>query len=261
MNLCGACPATATPADWLVVGLVLVCLVPVWAFPFFPTQDGAAHVENARPVGQLLESAAPGDCVVLHAQHLIVFQLVRASMSVPDPVDFPPLAEKLFLNVTLILFRSPPRLCPERNILGGTVDCPPFPCFIRSHSTMAFTIFALPSPSISFCSAIGCAAATSWIGASFSFWCSFPYCCMPRYVLVWVMGTLAIGVLALLVSGVGCAHRTPRLFTSSKTTSVAHHRAALVTTLLLLTFAARAPEQPLQLDTNWRVALLNLRPA
>jgi hypothetical protein len=33
---------------WLVGAALLILLVPVWAFTYFPSQDGPAHVENAR---------------------------------------------------------------------------------------------------------------------------------------------------------------------------------------------------------------------
>jgi hypothetical protein len=41
---------------WLVAVALVVLLVPIWAFPLFPSQDGPTHVENARI---LLDYARP----------------------------------------------------------------------------------------------------------------------------------------------------------------------------------------------------------
>ena len=36
------------PFDWLVAGLIVLYLVPLWAFQYLPTQDGPSHLNNAQ---------------------------------------------------------------------------------------------------------------------------------------------------------------------------------------------------------------------
>jgi len=32
---------------WLIIGLTLLHIIPIWAFRFFPSQDGPSHIENS----------------------------------------------------------------------------------------------------------------------------------------------------------------------------------------------------------------------
>ncbi len=43
--------------DWLVAGLILLFLVPIWAFQYIPTQDGPSHLNNAQILSQFTNPA------------------------------------------------------------------------------------------------------------------------------------------------------------------------------------------------------------
>jgi len=37
----------SVPFYWLIIGLIVLHLIPIWAFKYFPSQDGPSHIENA----------------------------------------------------------------------------------------------------------------------------------------------------------------------------------------------------------------------
>jgi hypothetical protein len=43
--------------DWLVTGLILLYLIPIWAFQYIPTQDGPSHLNNAQILSQYTNPA------------------------------------------------------------------------------------------------------------------------------------------------------------------------------------------------------------
>ena len=90
--------------DGLLLGLLLGSLVPIWAFRYFPTQDGPSHLENALVVKHLLlGGGALSDLYALNSfvvpnwtSHLALASLMAV---------FPPLtAEKVFLTAYVVFF-------------------------------------------------------------------------------------------------------------------------------------------------------------
>ena len=104
MNLDVGARRSVGPAVWLLAALVVLHVVPFWAFRYFPSQDGPSHVENAfvlahfyegdRDYGQYLEvNARP---VPNWLSHAVLASLMRV---------FPPLAsEKMLLTGYVVLF-------------------------------------------------------------------------------------------------------------------------------------------------------------
>ena len=88
---------------WLVVAALLVLLVPIWAFTYFPSQDGPSHVENARI---LLDYGRPD-------QPALRDFYVRSLDPVPNwfshlllsavlPIVGPRIADKIFLTLYVL---------------------------------------------------------------------------------------------------------------------------------------------------------------
>lgn len=92
-------------SDLVLALLILVSLVPLWAFSVFPTQDGPAHLENADILLKYWNPAYPQ-----------FRQFYLANLSEPTNwfshlmlaallvVTAPPIAEKLFLTAYIVLF-------------------------------------------------------------------------------------------------------------------------------------------------------------
>lgn len=250
----------ATPADWLFAGLVLICLVPIWIFPFFPTQDGAAHVENADLLVNYWNPARPeiSSFYTFNPAALTnwVGHLVLAALML---LGSPVVAEKLFLSAYIILLPVTARYA---------LTAISFEARWLALLTLPLVYsLALFKGFYNFCSAI------PLYFFLLGFWLRRRDHIDPRtllilvlvslllygaHILVWGMGALAIGTLALwfLFLDVLVQHRPLRLQIRKRLLPVI--LLALVPAILLLTFATRDASQPLQMDTNWRVSLLIL---
>lgn len=87
------------------LGLVLMSLVPIWAFTYFPSQDGPLHLENANLIVQYYND--PGGILrnYYEVDPDIVGKWLWDSVLTGLLAIFPPLtAEKLFLSGYVILF-------------------------------------------------------------------------------------------------------------------------------------------------------------
>ena len=92
--------------SWRIVlfGLVALHLLPIWIFPFFPTQDGVSHVYNAHVLREYWNPAYDFQTFYdinwnLFPNWLSHFVLAALMLVIP-----PLLAEKLFLSAYVILF-------------------------------------------------------------------------------------------------------------------------------------------------------------
>jgi len=90
--------------DWLVIGLILLYLIPIWAFQYIPTQDGPSHLNNAQILSQYTNRAF--NFQKIYDLRLDPFPnwLSHASLAALMWV-FPPLvAEKILLSLYVIGF-------------------------------------------------------------------------------------------------------------------------------------------------------------
>jgi hypothetical protein len=89
---------------WLVVALTVLHIAPIWAFRYFPSQDGPSHVENAYMLAHYFDKGA------VYSQYydlnLRPFPnwLSHAAMAVIMKVAPPLVAEKLLLTGYIVLF-------------------------------------------------------------------------------------------------------------------------------------------------------------
>ena len=90
---------------WLLIGVLIIAyLLPIWSFPYFPTQDGVSHVYNSHILTEYNDPEYqfrdyyeinwyPFPNWLSHASLVVLMFL------------FPPLiAEKIFLSLYVILF-------------------------------------------------------------------------------------------------------------------------------------------------------------
>ena len=92
--------------SWRIIlfSLVALHLLPIWIFPFFPTQDGVSHVYNAHVLREYWNPAYDFQTFYdinwnLFPNWLSHFVLAALMLVIP-----PLLAEKLFLSIYVILF-------------------------------------------------------------------------------------------------------------------------------------------------------------
>lgn len=253
-------PQFATRSDWLFAGLVLLCLVPIWIFPFFPTQDGAAHVENADLLANYWNHARPEIAAfyTLNPAALtnwVGHLLLAALMLFSSPV----VAEKLFLSAYVVLFPLTAR----------------YALTAISHEARWLALLTLPlvyslalyKGFYNFCAAI------PLYFLLLGYWLRHRDRIRPRsllvlvilsfllygaHVLAWVLGALAIGTLALwfVIVDVRRDHLPPVQQLRKRLVPVIV--ISILPAILVLLFVTRGTGAPLQLSTNWRVALLIL---
>ena len=58
------------PVNIIFLSLVVAHLLPIWSFPYFPSQDGPAHVENAN----ILCNYSDPNASLLREENLEIFQ-------------------------------------------------------------------------------------------------------------------------------------------------------------------------------------------
>ena len=129
----------------LFIALLVIHVLPIWIFPYFPTQDGPAHVYNSK----VLKDYHDTDNHEIREAYRLNLRLFpnwtsHASMTALMYVVPPMIAEKIFLTVTVALL--PLSLCyllgaiDRRHVLFSLVG------FIFSHHNllhMGFYNFAL----------------------------------------------------------------------------------------------------------------------
>ena len=129
----------------LFIALLLIHVLPIWIFPYFPTQDGPAHVYNSK----VLKDYHDTDNHEIREAYRLNLRLFpnwtsHASMTALMYVVPPMIAEKIFLTVTVALL--PLSLCyllgaiDRRHVLFSLVG------FIFSHHNllhMGFYNFSL----------------------------------------------------------------------------------------------------------------------
>lgn len=98
-------PGHARRLRVVVAALLLAQLAPIWAFDYFPSQDGPAHLHNARVIRQAGESApsAYREYYELRLQpvpNLLGHGVLAGLMTVASPR----VAEKLLLSLIVLLF-------------------------------------------------------------------------------------------------------------------------------------------------------------
>lgn len=90
--------------DWLVAGLILLYLVPIWAFQYIPTQDGPSHLNNAQILSQFTNPAYNFQKIYDLRLEPFPNWLSHASLAALMRI-FPPLtAEKILLSLYVIGF-------------------------------------------------------------------------------------------------------------------------------------------------------------
>jgi hypothetical protein len=90
--------------DWLILGLILLYLIPIWAFTYIPTQDGPSHLNNIQILSQYTNPAY--NFQKIYDLRLTPFPnwLYNASLAGLIWI-FPPLvAEKILLSLYVISF-------------------------------------------------------------------------------------------------------------------------------------------------------------
>ena len=129
----------------LFLGLLLLQLVPVWAFAFFPSQDGPVHVETANVLRQY------------HAPERVLFRTFYSLNTEPEPnllshwlmagllFAFPPLiTEKLLVSLYVILFPLSVRYALRSiDASAGFLAMLAFPFVFSWHLHMGFYNFCL----------------------------------------------------------------------------------------------------------------------
>ena len=103
----------------LIGGLIIVYLLPIWLFPYFPTQDGVSHVYNS----QILTEYSNPEYEFRDYYEINWYPfpnwLSHFSLAMLIFV-FPPLiAEKIFLSLYVILFPTRNLLFPQRRTTRG----------------------------------------------------------------------------------------------------------------------------------------------
>jgi hypothetical protein len=90
--------------NWLVFGLILLFIIPIWAFKYLPTQDGPSHLNNAQILDQYNNPAF--NFQKIYDLNLTPFPnwLYHASLAALMEV-FPPLvSEKILISQYVISF-------------------------------------------------------------------------------------------------------------------------------------------------------------
>lgn len=90
--------------DWLVTGLIVLSLIPIWSFQYLPTQDGPSHLNNALILSQYTNPAYNFQKIYDLRLEPFPNWLSHAGLAVLMWV-FPPLvAEKILLSLYVIGF-------------------------------------------------------------------------------------------------------------------------------------------------------------
>ena len=90
--------------DWLVASLILLYLIPIWAFQYLPTQDGPSHLNNAQILSQYTNPAYNFQKIYDLRLEPFPNWLSHAGLAALMWV-FPPLvAEKILLSLYVIGF-------------------------------------------------------------------------------------------------------------------------------------------------------------
>lgn len=96
---------SATPL--LVAVLLLLHLAPIWAFDYFPSQDGAAHLHNAKVIEEYdrPERTAYREYYAVDIQPIpnLIGHLTLAGLMLAAP---PRIAEKIFLSLYVLLLSA-----------------------------------------------------------------------------------------------------------------------------------------------------------
>lgn len=89
---------------WLVVALTILHIVPIWAFKYFPSQDGPSHVENAYMLAHYFDKGAAYS--QYYDLNLRPFPnwLSHATMALWMKLVPPLAAEKMLLTGYIVLF-------------------------------------------------------------------------------------------------------------------------------------------------------------
>jgi hypothetical protein len=85
-------------ADWLFLGMAIVNVVPVWAWTYFPSQDGPSHLYNSFVLAHYRDSALLQQYYRLHwspAGNALTHALFPALLLVFSPL----LAQRIFLTL------------------------------------------------------------------------------------------------------------------------------------------------------------------
>jgi hypothetical protein len=88
----------------LIAGLALANIVPVWCFPYFPSQDGPSHLEGAYILLHYSDKDADFASYYDVRPALISTWLLHATLALFMKVSSPLVAEKLFLTLYLAVF-------------------------------------------------------------------------------------------------------------------------------------------------------------
>ena len=90
--------------DWIVAGLILLYLVPIWAFQYIPTQDGPSHLNNAQILSQFTNPAYNFQRIYDLRLNPFPNWLSHASLAVLMKIFSPLAAEKILLSLYVIGF-------------------------------------------------------------------------------------------------------------------------------------------------------------
>lgn len=247
-------------SDWLLVALIALCLIPIWAFPFFPSQDAPSHLENASVLLHYGNPALPFQefyALNFASPTNWLGHIVLALLMTVAP---PTLAEKLFLSAYVILFPLAVRYAlGGMQVKGATrLAILTFPVIYTFVLYKGFYNFCASLPLYFFLLGYWLRNRDALTPAAILALAALSFLLYAAHVVAWVMGALALGLLTLWFA-------VPALRTHKQSLrQVVVQRflpcavILVVPGILLLFFLTRGTGTPFRPDWNWSVALWNL---
>lgn len=247
-------------SDLVLALLILVGLVPLWAFSFFPTQDGPAHLENASILLKYWNPAYPQFRQFYLANfteptnwfsHLILAALLA--------VTAPPIAEKLFLTAYIILFPLAVRYALRAiHPQAGWLAIAAFPFVFSFVLYKGFYDFCASLPLYFFVLGFWLRRRERLTWTDIGVLTALSFLLYFAHLVSWVMGALGIGLLTLWF----CA-RELYAKRASVGSLVIRRIAPLVIVfggpaILILLFVSRGGVKPYSLDLQWAGSFWNL---
>lgn len=247
-------------SDFLVALLIVLSLLPLWVFPFFGTQDGPAHVENAEILLNYANPARPEliQFYVLNFSvptnwlgHLLLAALIFFSS--------PLLAEKLFLSLYVVTFPLAVRYAlraikPQASWLTLAA----FPFIYSFVLYKGFYNFCASLPLYFFMLGFWLRRRDKLSAPATLLLVLLSLLLYAAHVVSWVMASLGIGILTLwfCVRDVRSGRASPQTLLRQRIAPFV--MVSLVPAILIVLFVLRGTGEPISIQMNWTTSFVNL---
>lgn len=247
-------------SDLLLALLMALSLLPLWIFPFFATQDGPAHVENANILLNYANPARPelGQFYMLNFStptnwlgHLVL----AALMSVAPPL----LTEKLFLSVYVIAFPVAVRYALRAiQPQASWIACAIFPSIYSFVLYKGFYNFCASLPLYFFLIGYWLRRRDHLSRRATLVLTLLSLVLYAAHVVSWVMACLGIGILTLWFCASELRSQRALHLTLLRRRVAPFVIVSLVPAILIVLFVLRGTGEPISIQTNWATPLANL---